>query len=117
MNKSLSMIAAAGRIDEFVQTLLFDEQRSILWDYALRFIKMFAVYYCNSKNLLQLKHDTNYIPNNCKIMVPLQPVEGIIEIQAYKDLATEVASYRESIGHQIKGFVIRCKTLNSNFRK
>ena len=111
------MIVAASRIDKFVQTILFDEHLSILQDYALCFIELFALYYCNTKNLLRLKHDTDYIPNNCKIMVPLQPVEGIIKLQAYKDLATEVASYRESIGCQIKGFVIRCKTLNSNFRK
>ena len=70
-------------------------------------IELFAVRYCNSKILLRLKHDTDYFSNNCKIMVPLQPVEGILKIQAYKDLATEVASYHESIGHRIKVFVIR----------
>ena len=116
-SNSSSKIAAVSRINKFMQMLLFDEQRSILRDYALRFIKLFAVYDCNLKNLLWLKHDTDYIPNNCKITVPLQPVEGIIEIQAYKDLTTEVASYHELIGRQIKGFVIRGKTLNNNFFK
>ena len=116
-NDNSSLAAAISRIDEFVQTLLFTEQRSILRDYAVRYIELFSVFYCDSKNLLRMKHETEYIPNNCKITVPLQPVEGILELQAYKDLATEVASYRESISRRIKGFVIRCKTLNNNSRK
>ena len=111
------MVTAISLIDEFVQMLLFVEQRSILRDYAVRFIELFAVYYCDSKNLLRMKHDAEHIPNNCKITVPLQPVEGILELQAYKDLATEVASHRETISRRIKGFVIRCKTLNTNSRK
>ncbi len=88
-----SLTAAFSRIDAFVQTLLFPEQRSILRDYAVRYIELFSVYYCDSKSLLRLKGNADTIPNNCKITVPLQPVEGIQGIQAYKDLAQEVAIF------------------------
>ena len=91
-----------------VQTLLFPEQRSILREYAVRYIELFSVYYCDSKSLLRLKGNADTIPNNCKITVPLQPVEGIQGIQAYKDLAHEVASFSTAISHRIKGFVIKC---------
>ena len=77
--------------------------------FAVRFIELFAEYYCDSKNLLRMKHDAEHIPNNCKITVPLQPVEGILELQAYKDLATEVASYREPSVVVSKGLSFNAK--------
>ena len=76
MNKSSSMTAAASRIDEFVQMLLFDEQCSILRDYALHFIKLFAVYYCNSKSLLR---STTLITSltTVKSRCPSSPLKGL----------------------------------------
>ena len=49
--------------------------------------------------------------------MPLQPVEGIQGIQAYKDLAQEVASFSTAISRRIKGFVIKCRSLNNNYRR
>ena len=97
MKKTSPSEAAQDCVDKFVQTLLFAEQRSILQDYAVCFIELFAVFYCDSKNLLQMKEDTDNIPNNCKITVPLQPVDGVSESPAYKALANEVASFSKAI--------------------
>ena len=100
----LSLSSAISRIDTFVQMLLFPKQHSILQDYAVRYIELFSVYYCDSKSLLRLKGNADTISNNCKITVPFQPVQGIQEVQVYKDLAKEVASFSTVISHHIKRF-------------
>jgi hypothetical protein len=71
----------------------------------------------DSKKLLRMTGNTEWIPNNCQVAVPLQPVEGILEIKAYKDLATTVDSFSRAISIQIKNFVIKCKTLNNDHYK
>jgi hypothetical protein len=109
--------AAISRIDDFVLTLLYPEQRTILREHAVNFIRAFAEYYMDSKKLLRMTGNTEWIPNNCQVAVPLQPVEGILEIKAYKDLATTVDSFSRAISIQIKNFVIKCKTLNNDHYK
>jgi hypothetical protein len=111
------MEAAISKIDDFVLTLLYPEQRSILREHALSFLRAFAEYYTDSKKLLRMTGNVDWIPNNCQVAVPLQPVEGIREIKAYKDLATTVANFSKAISIQMKNFIIKCKTLNSDHYK
>jgi hypothetical protein len=59
------------------------------------------------KKLLRMTGNADWIPNNCQVAVPLQPVKGILEIKAYKDLATTVASFYRAIYIQIKSFVTK----------
>ena len=49
--------------------------------------------------------------------MPLQPIEGILGITAYKDLATTVANFSNAISIQMKNFVIKCKALNNDHYK
>jgi hypothetical protein len=111
------MEAAVSKIDDFILTLLCPEQCSILHEHALNCLRTFADYYTDSKKLLRMTGNAEWIPNNCQVAVPLQPVEGILEIKAYKDLATTVASFSRAISIQIKNFVTKCKTLNNDHYK
>ncbi len=61
--------------------------------------------------------NVDWIPNNCQVAVPLQPVDAIREIKAYKDLATTVANFSRAISIQMKNFVTKCKTLNNDHYK
>ena len=113
-NDTAPMEAAISKIDDFVLTLLYPEQRSILREHAMSFLRAFAEFYTDSKKLLRMTGNVDWIPNNCQVAVPLQPVEGILEIKAYKDLATTVANFSKAISIQIKNFVTKCKTLNND---
>ena len=104
------MEAAVSMIDDFVLTLLYPEQRSILREHALTFVRAFAEFYTNSKKLLRMTGNVDWIPNNCQVTEPLQSADAIREIKAYKDLATTVDSFSRAISIQIKNFVIKCKT-------
>ena len=61
--------------------------------------------------------NVDWIPNNCQVAVPLQPVDAIREIKAYKDLATTVANFSRAISIQMKNFVTKCKNLNNDHYK
>jgi hypothetical protein len=104
-------------IDEFVQRLPYAEQRSVFRDNATRYIEAFAEYYHEAKSLLQTKSQSDMIPKNCQITVPIQPSERIKESQAYKTLAANVAGFTRSVGIRIRDFVHQCKTLNNEGQK
>ena len=109
--------AAIAVIDEFVQTLPYTEQRSVFRDNATRYIEAFAEYYREAKSLLQTKSQSDVIPKNCQITVPIQPSDRVKESQAYKTLAANVAGFTRSVGIRIRDFVHQCKSLNNDSQK
>jgi hypothetical protein len=111
------MEAAVSKINDFVLMLLYPEQHSILCKHELNCLCTFTDYYTDLKKLLRMTENAEWIPNNCKVAVPLQPVKGILEIKAYKDLATTVTSFSRAISIQIKNFVTKCKTLINDHYK
>jgi hypothetical protein len=109
--------AAIAVIDEFVQTLPYAEQRSVFRDNATRYIEAFAEYYREAKSLLQTKSQSDVIPKNCQVTVPIQPSERVKESQAYKTLAANVAGFTRSVGIRMRDFVHQCKSLNNESQK
>ena len=109
--------AATRHIARFVQTLQFADQRSVFNECALAFIKTFATYFCELKNIVKAKGDIEYCPSCCTVNVPFQPLDRVKESPAYHAFATEVADITKKMKLQAGALHLKGRFLNNTARK
>ena len=104
---------ATAKIEAFVRTLHYPQQRAVFQDNALRYLHTFADFYRESKTLLKTKDDPTYCPPSCKITIPMQPTQRVRESTAFKALANESARISNKISLKMAAQVLKCKCLNN----
>ena len=109
--------AAIAKIESFVRTLRYPQQRAVFKDNAMRYITAFANFYRENKSLLKMKDDPTFCPSSCRIVIPLQPTPRVKESSAFKALADESAGVAKEIGIQLGKMVMKCKLLNNADKK
>jgi len=116
-NKALTNTSALDvayeKIEAFVRTLRYPQQRAVFKDNAMRYITTFADFYRESKSILKTKDDPKYCPPSCRISIPLQPTQRVKESTAFKTLADESARIANNISLQMAAQVLKCKYLNN----
>jgi len=109
--------AAIAKIESFVRTLRYAQQRAVFTDNAKRYITAFATFYRENKSLMKTKDDPTYCPASCRIAIPLQPTPRVKESAAFQALADESAGVAREIGLQMGKMVMKCKLLNNADKK
>jgi hypothetical protein len=109
--------AAIAKIESFVRTLRYAQQRAVFRDNATRYITAFATFYRENKSLSKMKDDPTYCPASCRINIPLQPTPRVKESAAFKALADESAGVAKEISLQMGKMILKCKLLNNADKK
>ena len=104
---------ASAKIEAFVRTLHYPQQRAVFQDNALRYLQTFADFYRESKTLLKAKDDPTYCPPSCRITIPMQPTQRVRESTAFKALAEESARISKELSLKMAAQVLKCKCLNN----
>jgi hypothetical protein len=102
---------ATAKIEAFVRTLHYPQQRAVFQDNTLRYLHTFADFYRESKILLKTKDDPTYCPLSCRISIPMQPTKRVRESTAFKALADESARISHELSLKMAAQVLKCKCL------
>jgi hypothetical protein len=111
------MEAATRHIASFVQTLQFADQRSVFNECAMAFIKTFATYFCELKNIVKAKGDIEYCPSCCMVNVPFQPLDRVKESPACHAFATELADNTKKMKLQASALHLKGCILNQQEKR
>jgi len=104
---------ASEKIEAFVRTLRYPQQRAVFQDNAQRYLHAFAEFYRESKILLKTKDDPSHCPPPCRITIPLQPTQRVRESMAFKALADESARISQEFSLKMAAQILKCKCLNN----
>ena len=77
------LASAIAHIDGFADTLQYEEQRSAVANVSKHFLMCFADFYHDFKNIAKATSDGAFVPANCKVKVPFQPMGCIKKSEAY----------------------------------
>jgi hypothetical protein len=108
-----ALATASAKIEAFVRTLHYPQQRAVFQDNALRYLHAFAEFYRESKLLLKTKDDPSYCPPSCRITIPLQANQRVRESTAFKALADESARITNEFSLKMAAHLLKVKCLNN----
>ena len=111
-NKSSSPTELANATAKAFTASVHEKMRINVVDFANRTIAHHAKWFCKKEAYFGQKNDAEFIPVSARVKVTLDPVEGVAEDPAFKDLARELAAIVQQCRKLLREPLLKVTVLN-----